>query len=181
MPKISAVGHFCLDKLENNQTRMCTTFFRTSKLTEPHFKYKGSFGISNCNLRCCYFTVVPNRETFYVTIGSPMFVRDVYGLCWIRCVHDCLLEAYTASWSTMRQLSLKKDPYNLPQNTSSFGNGLKQNHVAIKKQPYYITVGEIQIMQIYVIMPVLRNLEYLLLIQIYLQKMLKYSKQKIFF
>ena len=38
MPKISAVGLFCLDKFENNQTRMCTTFFRTSKLTEVYFK-----------------------------------------------------------------------------------------------------------------------------------------------
>ena len=37
MPKISAVGLFCLDKFENNQTRMCTTFFRTSKLTELYF------------------------------------------------------------------------------------------------------------------------------------------------
>ena len=38
MPKISAVGLFCLDKFENNQTRTCTTFFRTSKLTEVYFK-----------------------------------------------------------------------------------------------------------------------------------------------
>ena len=38
MPKISAVGLFCLDKFENSQTRICTTFFRTSKLTELYFK-----------------------------------------------------------------------------------------------------------------------------------------------
>ena len=38
MPKISAVGLFCLDKFENNQTRTCTTFFRTSKLTEVYFR-----------------------------------------------------------------------------------------------------------------------------------------------
>ena len=38
MPKISAVGLFCLEKFENNQTRTCTTFFRTSKLTELYFK-----------------------------------------------------------------------------------------------------------------------------------------------
>ena len=37
MPKISAVGFFCLEKFENNQTRTCTTFFRTSKLTEVYF------------------------------------------------------------------------------------------------------------------------------------------------
>ena len=37
MPKISAVGLFCLDKFENNQMRMCTTFFRTSKLAEVYF------------------------------------------------------------------------------------------------------------------------------------------------
>ena len=37
MPKISAVGLFCLDKFENNQTRTCTTFFQTSKLTEVYF------------------------------------------------------------------------------------------------------------------------------------------------
>ena len=37
MPKISAVGLFCLDKFENNQTRTCTTFFRMSKLTEVYF------------------------------------------------------------------------------------------------------------------------------------------------
>ena len=40
MPKISAVGLFCLDKFENNQTRTCTTFFRTSKLTEVQFSFK---------------------------------------------------------------------------------------------------------------------------------------------
>ena len=38
MPKISAVGLFCLYKFENNQTRTCTTFFRMSKLNEPYFK-----------------------------------------------------------------------------------------------------------------------------------------------
>ena len=38
MPKISAVGLFCLDKFENNQTRTCTTFFRTSKLAEVYFR-----------------------------------------------------------------------------------------------------------------------------------------------
>ena len=37
MPKISAVGLFCLYKFENNQTRTCTTFFRMSYLTEPYF------------------------------------------------------------------------------------------------------------------------------------------------
>ena len=37
MPKISAVGLFCLDKFENNLTRTRTTFFRTSKLTELYF------------------------------------------------------------------------------------------------------------------------------------------------
>ena len=42
MPKISAVGLFCLDKFENNQTRTCTTFFRTSKLTELYFSKKAS-------------------------------------------------------------------------------------------------------------------------------------------
>ena len=46
MPKISAVGLFCLDKFENNQTRMRTIFFRTSKLTELYFnwyKYNQTF------------------------------------------------------------------------------------------------------------------------------------------
>ena len=37
MPKISAVGLFCLYKFEDNQTRTCTTFFRMSKLNEPYF------------------------------------------------------------------------------------------------------------------------------------------------
>ena len=37
MPKISVVGLFCLDKFENNLMRTCTTFFRTSKLTELNF------------------------------------------------------------------------------------------------------------------------------------------------
>ena len=41
MPKISAVGLFCLDKFENNQTRTRTTFFRTSKLTEVYFRVEG--------------------------------------------------------------------------------------------------------------------------------------------
>merc|ERR1712018_791657 len=38
MPKISAVGLFCIYKFENNQTRTCTTFFQMSYLTEPYFK-----------------------------------------------------------------------------------------------------------------------------------------------
>ena len=37
MPKIWDVGLFSLDKFENNQTRTCTTFFRTLKLTEVYF------------------------------------------------------------------------------------------------------------------------------------------------
>ena len=40
MHKISAVWLFCLDKFENNQTRMSTTFFQTSKLTEVYFSQK---------------------------------------------------------------------------------------------------------------------------------------------
>ena len=46
MPKISAVGLFCLDKFENNQTRTCTTFFRTSNLTEVYFNKALLFCIS---------------------------------------------------------------------------------------------------------------------------------------
>ena len=42
MPKILAVRLFCLDKLENNQTRTCTTFFQMSKLTETYFKMECS-------------------------------------------------------------------------------------------------------------------------------------------
>ena len=38
MPKISAVGLFCLEKFENNQMRTCTTFFQTPKLTEVYFR-----------------------------------------------------------------------------------------------------------------------------------------------
>ena len=37
MPKISAVGLFCIYKFEDNQTRTRTTFFRMSKLNEPYF------------------------------------------------------------------------------------------------------------------------------------------------
>ena len=69
----------------------------------------------------------------YVVSKVRLFALSEQGLCWIRCVHDCLFGslAYTASWSTMlRQVnsSLKKDPspsYNLPQNTLLFGKGLK--------------------------------------------------------
>ena len=38
MPKITAVGLFCLEKIENNQTRTHITFFRMSKLTELYFR-----------------------------------------------------------------------------------------------------------------------------------------------
>ena len=40
MPIISAVGLFCIDKFEDNQTRKCLTFFRMSKFTKPYFKYE---------------------------------------------------------------------------------------------------------------------------------------------
>ena len=33
----------------------------------------GGFGIVNCNPRCTYCPLVPKRDTFYVTGGSPMF------------------------------------------------------------------------------------------------------------
>ena len=48
MPKISAVGLFCLEKFENNQTRTCTTFFRTSKLTEVYFS----------EIKCFRFSII---------------------------------------------------------------------------------------------------------------------------
>ncbi len=49
MPKISAVGLFCLDKFENNQTRTCTTIFRTSKLTELYFKPLIMYTVKPCS------------------------------------------------------------------------------------------------------------------------------------
>ena len=39
MPIISAVGLFCTDKFEDNQTRKCSTFFSMSKLIEPYFNF----------------------------------------------------------------------------------------------------------------------------------------------
>ena len=51
MPKISAVGLFCLDKFENNQTKTCTTFFRASKLTEVYFNRLNAFRLPNRELK----------------------------------------------------------------------------------------------------------------------------------
>ena len=90
MPKISAVGLFCLDKFENYQTRTCTTFFRTSNLTEPYFsknilsKEKVSknhkprcqiikyFEISSPSLSC---TNPPLRSNVNVVYGYPQQIR----------------------------------------------------------------------------------------------------------
>ena len=52
MPKISAVGLFCLDKFENYQTRTCTTFFRTSNLTVPYFSMETVITLSQYIWSC---------------------------------------------------------------------------------------------------------------------------------
>ena len=65
MPKISAVGLFCLDKFENNQTRTCTTFFRTSKLTEVYFKVitdRDLFYTTDHDLSCLIIEVARKRK-----------------------------------------------------------------------------------------------------------------------
>ena len=40
MPITSAVGLFCIDKFEDNQTRKCSTFFRMSKVTLEQLQVK---------------------------------------------------------------------------------------------------------------------------------------------
>ena len=70
MPKLSAVGLFCLDKFENNQTRTCKTFFQTSKLTEVYFmhinKYKDLIPIylSPDSFYILFFMNIFNFKTF---------------------------------------------------------------------------------------------------------------------
>ena len=78
MPKISAVGLYCLDKFEKSQTRTCTTFFRTSKLTEVYFK-------KNCHFvsflkRCLKQTSYSDKKSTleWRKIASPCFSR---GFC----------------------------------------------------------------------------------------------------
>ena len=68
MPKISAVGLFCLYKFENNQTRTCTTFFRMSKLTEPYFNIF-DFAVMRAILK--------NDTKFNLTVGViVVYVRN---------------------------------------------------------------------------------------------------------
>ena len=62
MLKISAVELFFLDKFENNQTRTCSTFFRTSKLTEVYFS-PGSLFFNLCVLfELLIFTLWKSRK-----------------------------------------------------------------------------------------------------------------------
>ena len=94
MPKISAVGLFCPDKFENNQTRTCITFFRTSKLTEVYFNEQLNQGRQlytqsvnqNCALdladhRCLLFDVFEilhqsKSLSYLVTLLSSMWLLD---------------------------------------------------------------------------------------------------------
>ena len=46
---------------------------------DPH---KGGYGIVNGNPRCTYCPLVPKRDIFYVTDGSPMTI-----LCMV-CIHS---------------------------------------------------------------------------------------------
>ena len=91
MPKISAVGLFCLDKFENNQTRMCTTFFRTSKLTEVYFSLKFLFKRINPNFihksflkyGIIYYRLqVSVLVTYFNTLQNDFYT-------WIRCQWGC--------------------------------------------------------------------------------------------
>ena len=64
--------------MENKCTRdyiIIKNLFSYKDYGGPH---KGGYGIANCNSRCTYCPLVPKRDTFYVTDGSPMLI--IYGL-----------------------------------------------------------------------------------------------------
>ena len=65
MPKISAVGLFCLDKFENNQTRTCTTFFQTSKLTEVYFNLYSTLGFQENIFTHSEFPIIINLYIYF--------------------------------------------------------------------------------------------------------------------
>ena len=54
-----------------------TDLFSYKVYGDPH---KGGFGIFNCNPRCTYCPLVPKRDNFYVTEGSPMLFHTSHFL-----------------------------------------------------------------------------------------------------
>ena len=56
----------------------------------PH---KGGYRIVNCNPRCIYYPLVPKRDTFYVTDGSPMRIMSLTFNCILR-MHSFTLADY---------------------------------------------------------------------------------------
>ena len=78
MPKISAVGLFCLDKFENYQTRTCTTFFRTPNLTEPYFSYIYNL---NASFHSVSSTVCPLLRSVKSYSSGVKFLRSYYTMC----------------------------------------------------------------------------------------------------
>ena len=76
MPKISAVGHLCLDKFENNQTRTCTTFFRTSKLNKVYFSnIWDNSEIQVILIKICFKTFF---HTFQKDHATLLLCQDVF-------------------------------------------------------------------------------------------------------
>ena len=76
MPKISAVGLFCLYKFENNQTRTCTTFFRMSKLTEPYFRiFKSNHFLCYEMQHCGFYYQVFFYSEFLKEHLNPLFIK----------------------------------------------------------------------------------------------------------
>ena len=74
MPIISAVGLFCIDKLEDNQTRKCSTFFQMLKLTKPYFK-KYLFVI-----HVDFFKVLKNHFLNNISFGSLKILNEKYNM-----------------------------------------------------------------------------------------------------
>ena len=83
MPKISAFGLFCLDEFEKNQTRTCTTFFRTSKLTEVYFREALNINVfSRFYSEFCYLkkvhTNICNSKSLKSFAQRSLFVRGLF-------------------------------------------------------------------------------------------------------
>ena len=78
-PKISAVRLFCLDKFENNQTRTCTTFFQTSKLTKVYFNQYSTLGFQENIFTHSEFPIIINLYIYSFQIVRPsLYILELY-------------------------------------------------------------------------------------------------------
>ena len=109
MPKISAAGLFCLDRFENNQTRTCTTFFRTSKLTEVYFNFfltsKRSYPNFEFFSNSCHYENRWNGQRSFSIIKNKDLISLIFNYSKQRS-YNHWLEILVFNWSKLENHSL---------------------------------------------------------------------------